>query len=143
MNTAAKACGSVREIPGRTEALEHLSAFFASRSAVPAQALLVLVDEAAWSLEAGDPAAADRALETVYQSLVHWAPLETRAYRWSATSLLLVQAAGATPLSPPLSLRGRAKRFTLSGFRSCGELARAIDSWIGRSLFEPAPGPEL
>ncbi len=142
MNTAAKACGSVREIPGRMEALECLSRLLAGRSRAGAQALLVLVDEAAWALENGDPAAADRFLQAAYADLHRHVPPQARAFRWSGTALLAVYPAGAAPASSSVRAR-HAKSFALKEFHGCDHLARAMDTWIGRNLFERSSQPSL
>ncbi len=131
MQSAAKACGSVREIPGRAEALERLAALFRSGNPASVRPLLVLVDEATLSLESGDEAAADRLLYDAFASLFRWAPPETSAFRWSATALLLLVPAAVPAPEPP----GRSRIFPCSSFRDCRELVRAMDSWVGRSLF--------
>ncbi len=129
----------MREIPGRAEALECLFALFSRPSPGPAYALIVLIDEATWSLETGDSAAADRLLQAAYQVLLRHVPDDTRAFRWSATSLLLVQARSPATPAPPTPPERRAKLFNLDDFCSCNHLVRALDLWVGRNLFEPRP----
>lgn len=125
MRTSARACPTIREIPGRFEAERALAAALKGGRRSFCRALLLLPERVAEALEARDWETADRLLMSACERIGAFARPGVRLFRWTAGSLLVILE-GDPPFSPD---GGACRMFLLSQAVDAPRLFRTLDAW--------------
>jgi hypothetical protein len=133
MRTSARACPTIREIPGRFEAERALAAALKGGRRSFCRALLFLPERVAEALEARDWETADHLLLSACERIGAFASPGVQLFRWTAGSLLVIFD-GDPPLSPD---GGSCRLFLLSPALDTPRLFRTLDAWAALGASHP------